>query len=95
MRINNIPNNMYVYNQSNAGKHNFKAADVQKQTYDIKISDKGAEYQFALKKAMEASDFRVDKVNELKAKVQSGTYNVSAREIANKMVEEATFQRYF
>ncbi|NLM05874.1 MAG: flagellar biosynthesis anti-sigma factor FlgM [Tissierellia bacterium] len=87
MRVNNISNNMYVY-QGQKEKPVHATAEVKKENYNLKISDRGAEYQFALKKVKEEDTFRTDKVNAIKEKIQNGTYDISAREIAQKMVKD-------
>lgn len=56
----------------------------------VQISRIGKDYQVAKKAVNDVPDVREDKVNEIKERMKSGTYNVSAEEIANKIVD-----RYF
>lgn len=87
MRVNNISNNMYVY-QGQKERPVQNAAEVKKSNYGIKISDRGAEYQYALKKVKEEDTFRTDKVNAIKEQIKNGSYDISAREVAQKMVKD-------
>lgn len=56
----------------------------------FEISQSAKDYQVAKAAVNSSSDIREDKVAELKDAVTSGTYNVSAAEIADKLVS-----RYF
>ena len=56
----------------------------------FEISQSAKDYQVAKAAVSGSSDIREEKVAELKEAVASGTYNVSAAEIADKMVS-----RYF
>lgn len=56
-------------------------------TDKVEISSFGKAYQTAKAAVKEAPDIREDKVADIKARVQSGTYNVSSEEFANKMLE--------
>lgn len=54
----------------------------------VEISQFGKEYQIAKQAVAAAPDVREDKVAEMKAKINSGTYNVSADELASKLAEK-------
>ncbi len=54
----------------------------------FEISQSAKDYQTAKAAVKASSDIREDKVSELKEAVASGTYNVSAAEIADKMVSK-------
>lgn len=59
-------------------------------TYDcdqVEISQQGQDYQVAKKAVSTQPDVRMDRVNEIKSKMASGTYNVSMEEVADKMVD--------
>lgn len=57
-------------------------------TYDqVEISRAGQDYQIARKAVNNAPDIREDKVNDIKNRIASGTYNVSLEEVADKMVD--------
>lgn len=95
MRINNISNNMYIYNKTNKEKITIKENNVENLNYDLKISDKASEFQFAMKKVKETSEMRMDKVNDIKERINSGYYEVSAKSIAEKMMADVSAQRIF
>ena len=59
-------------------------------TDKFEISQSAKDYQVERSAVNDSSDIREDKVAKLKEAVASGTYNVSAAEIADKMVS-----RYF
>ena len=54
----------------------------------LSISQTGYSYQTAKAAVSEASDVREDKVAELKAKIQNGTYSVNPDDFANKLLEK-------
>ena len=54
----------------------------------LSISQAAYSYQAAKKAVSEASDVRGDKVAELKAKIQNGTYSVNPDDFANKLLEK-------
>ncbi|NLK73798.1 MAG: flagellar biosynthesis anti-sigma factor FlgM [Clostridiales bacterium] len=56
----------------------------------VEISSEGKAYHNVKQVLNQVPDIRADKVNELKQKIQSGTYNISAEEVADKMIS-----RYF
>lgn len=85
MRINSINKVDQIYRKTSA-KNN--VASTKKTTSDrIEISTMGKDLQIAKKAVSEADDVRWDKVNDIKRRMQSGTYNVSCEEVAEKMVE--------
>lgn len=85
MRIDAYNKISQVY-QTNVAKKTNKT--VASSTSDqVEISRIGKDYQVAKKAVAVAPDERMDKVNEIKARMESGTYNVSAEEIANKLVD--------
>jgi len=53
----------------------------------VEISRAGRDYQVAKAAVQNASDVRMDKVNDIKKRMESGTYDVSANEIASKLVD--------
>lgn len=85
MRIAGINNYMDSY-----AKHTSKIKETKetKKSKDVlDISPAAKEYQLAQKSINKVSDVRQEKVSEIMKKIESGTYNVSAEEIADKMVE--------
>ena len=51
----------------------------------VEFSDFAKELQLASKAVREAPEVRMDKVDRLKAQIESGQYNVSASQIAEKI----------
>lgn len=53
----------------------------------VEISRTGKDYQIAKQAVANAADVRMDKVNDIKKRIEAGTYNISAEEVANKIVD--------
>lgn len=53
----------------------------------VEISRAGKDYQVAKQAIANVEDIRLDKVNDIKRRMESGTYNVTGEEVANKLVE--------
>ena len=53
----------------------------------VEISDAAKTFQVARTAVNSASDVRTDKVAQLKSAIENGTYSVSARDIADKLLE--------
>lgn len=58
------------------------------QTDKFELSKLGKEFQIANKAIAATPDIREDKVNEIKQRMATGTYTVSAEEVAKKMVTQ-------
>ncbi len=79
---------MKVYSeQNNAGK-NTKAEKAQpaKGKDQLILSSGVQEFGQVLQRAITISDVRPERVQELSKKIQDGTYQVDAKDIANKMI---------
>lgn len=82
-----------AYNQVAAMYQTSKPAKTQS-TYgvsqardEVQISSFGRDFQVAKQAVAETSDIREEKVSELKASVQSGSYKVDSGDFANKLME--------
>jgi negative regulator of flagellin synthesis FlgM len=53
----------------------------------VQISQTGKDYQFAKQAVAAVPDLRMDKINDIKNRMESGTYNISAEEVANKITD--------
>lgn len=53
----------------------------------FEISRTAKDYQIAKQAVASSPSVRADKVNEIKRRMESGEYNISMEEVANKMVE--------
>lgn len=85
MRVDSVKQVDQLYRR--ATKKNSIQGTKKKSSDSIEISNLGRDLQVAKKAVSEAEDIRWDKVNDIKKRMQSGTYNVSCEEIADKMVE--------
>ncbi len=75
-----------VYQANNAYKA--KAAKNGYSSDKVEISSIGKDYQTAKAAVAQASDVREDKIRQIKAMMEAGTYHVSGMDFANKIVEE-------
>ena len=83
MRVDNYGQVAGTYNVSKARK----AEQTVKTNKGNDISNASKTFQVARAAVSTASDIRADKVERLKAAIEEGTYSVSARDIADKLVE--------
>jgi negative regulator of flagellin synthesis FlgM len=71
-------------------------ASASNKNYGVELSDKGksraAEQKKAFDIAKNTPDIREDRVAELKAKIQAGTYEVDSGKIADGMLREAIME---
>lgn len=56
----------------------------------LEISQKGKDFRVAKEIVSQIPDVREDKINEIKKQMESGTYNIGMKEVADKVVS-----RYF
>lgn len=86
MRIDAYSQIQQIYNTNKAGslqktaKPGFKDA--------VQISSQGKDFQFAKQAVNAASDIRTEKTEPIKNSVQAGTYDVSAGDFADKLLEK-------
>ena len=92
MRINKTDNIFQIYNK-NQGVKKVKTDKVSKDADQLKISEEAIDFQFALQKLQDVEDLRMEKVERIKAEIQSGRYEISGRKIAEKMVESIFFDK--
>lgn len=84
MKINHISEISKLYGASSVKKVSSK--DIKTKAKDeLKISETAKYFQLAYKAAKDAPDIRTEKVGNIKAQMEAGTYNISAKEVANKM----------
>lgn len=87
MKINQIQQIAEIYGATSTRKTPAKGAKVsEKDKLEISITAK--HFQTALKAAKGSPDIRAEKVEKIKSQIESGTYNVSAEEVAKKMMSE-------
>ena len=77
---------MKVYNTTK--KNQTEAANKTQQNHDqLQLSENAKEFQIAMKAFKKLPDIREEKVAQLKEKIQQGTYNVSGKEVTDKILE--------
>lgn len=91
MRINKVESMYKIYNNTKLNKVNKE--NSKEQIDELKISERALDFQHALNKIKDVEDIRVDKVNDIKSRIVAGTYDVSGREIANKLVDTIKFDQ--
>lgn len=67
-----------------------KTNTVSKTNDQLEISQTAKNYQVAKQAVSTAPDIREDKVADIKAKMASGTYTVSAQDFADKILGDET-----
>ncbi|MCR5216675.1 MAG: flagellar biosynthesis anti-sigma factor FlgM [Lachnospiraceae bacterium] len=85
MRIDGIGAINQVYKANNAYKT--QTASAAYSTDQVELSSFGKELQIAKAAVAATSDVRADKVADIKARLSAGTYQVSAADIASKLVD--------
>lgn len=91
MNINKINNNLQVYKKLEVNKVRPEKVKLAKD--EIEFSEGAMDYKLAMEKVKEVPDMRMDKVEKLKKEVQSGNYNVSGREIVDKIYDNLNFNK--
>ncbi len=86
MRIDAYNQISQLYQASKPKKITKKSETTVKEQYTV--SSKGQDYQTAKKALAAAPDIREEKVAALKEQIASGSYNVSAQEIADSVVSK-------
>ncbi len=77
-----------LYNVSKPAGNRANAAAAAPDFKDrLNISGQGKDLQVATQAVAQAPDIREDRVAALKAAYQSGTYNISANAVADKILE--------
>ena len=96
MKVSDIKDvNAQIIKQYQRSENNTPALDKQagsasaKPIEKVDLSTMAKEIQKAKVEVSKLPDVREEKVQEIKAQVEKGTYNVSGEQIANKMVGES------
>lgn len=84
MRIDAYNQITQLYSQSTKVKP--KTAQKSSERDQFQMSDSAKAYQTSRKAVSEAPDVRAERVAELKNRIQSGTYDVSAEAFAEKIL---------
>ena len=86
MRVDNYGQVANAYNVSKAKKAE-AVAKANKGSDTVEISSAAKTFQAARTAVAASSDIRADKVARLKAAIEEGTYAVTAKNVADKLVE--------
>lgn len=82
-----IPKILGVYDkQKSLGKVG-RSSGISAKKDVVSISNAAKDYQVAVKALKDVPDVRQDKVNELIQKFESGSYDVSGKEVADKVLK--------
>lgn len=77
---------MKVYDKT--GSRATEAAKEPAQVKDqLQLSESAKDFQVAMKAFNNLPEIREEKVAELREKIRQGTYNVTGREVADKIIE--------
>lgn len=87
MRIEAYSQMAQVYRTGKAASTRSTAAAAAASRDEVQISSLGFDYQIAKQAVAEAPDIRQDRVDELSARVKSGSYDVDAGDFAQKLLE--------
>ena len=91
MKINRTDRLLQVYANMETNKTKISKKTSEKDK--IEFSERAMDYQFALNKLKEVPDMRMEKVEKLKKEIQTGNYNISGREIVDKIYENINFDK--
>lgn len=85
MRIDSLNKVNQLY-KTNSAK---SAARFQSSSYSdkLEISETGKSYQVAKQILAKTADVRMDKINDIKKRMEAGSYHVTMEDLANKLVE--------
>lgn len=87
MRIDAVNRVSQLY-QANSTKKVAKTNSTEK--YDsVQISQMGKDYQVAKAAVAASPDVRTDLVNDIRARIQNGTYDVSMEMLADKLMADS------
>ncbi|GMB01685.1 flagellar biosynthesis anti-sigma factor FlgM [Pelosinus sp. IPA-1] len=83
-----IQNVLKLYGEQNSVTKNTKSEKAQttKRQDQVILSSGVQEFGQVLQSVISMSDVRPEKVKELSAKIQAGTYRVDSKDVADKMV---------
>jgi negative regulator of flagellin synthesis FlgM len=77
---------LQIYRQQELKKKVDSSSRLNKKD-NIKISDKGKDFQFAMKLLKDVPDVRKEKIDEIKQQLRTGTYKIDSGKIVEKIFE--------
>jgi len=87
MKINGVSNIQKVMNAYKTNKSQ-NTNKVSLKEDKIEISQKGKDYQIAMDSLKNIEDVREDKVNDIKIRIENGTYTIDKHKLAKSMIQE-------
>ena len=87
MRIDAYNQIREIYKTSQSSK-TAKSVKVEASRDQVEISQTGRDYQIAKQAVSEAPDVREELVNDIKSRIDAGTYEVSGKDFARKVIEK-------
>lgn len=96
LRIQNdaINKMLNIYNKQ-AKVEKTKEAKKAGKSDQLNISSSAREFQVAMEEVKKQTEIREQKVAEIKRQIESGTYKVDAKKIADKMMQDANVYTKF
>lgn len=91
MKINGTNKILQVYGNMDTSK--VKASKKAYEKDETKFSEKAMDYQFAINKLKELPEMRMEKVERLKREIKTGNYNISGKEVVDKIYENIDFDK--
>lgn len=85
MKINGINKVNEIYKTNNNKKVNNQSSTSKKDS--IAISQFGKDLQIAKDAVKNVSDIRMEKVSDIKKRIEAGTYNITAEQVADKILK--------
>lgn len=83
MKISSISQLYQIYEAKSVAPGKKSVSESKKD--NVNVSEQAKEFQTALKAAMSSPSVREDKVNDIKNRIDNGSYNISAEDIADKI----------
>jgi len=84
MRINGIDKISQIFGSGKVDK--VKKAGKGSYSDKLELSRTGNDYSIAKQIVAQIPDVREDKVNDIKSRIEAGTYNVSMEDVAEKII---------
>lgn len=85
MRVSNAMRVYDVYKTDKASTQQ-RVSRSEEKIDNLALSEKAKDFQLVRNALSGNDESRMQRVNEIKAQMESGTYNVTARDIANKLL---------
>lgn len=86
MRINSLGNIQSIMKSYEANKPK-KSEKIGMKKDEVQISSKGREFQLAMKAIKESSEVRSNKIDTIKNEVETNTYKVDSKKLAETMIK--------